>query len=511
VSRDDARSPRSPERALPSEGPPEGALSSEGPPEEAPWNDATAAARAVARGEVGPTELVDAAVARLEKADPTLGAVVHPCLEEARRAVRSPDLPDGPFRGVPFLMKDIGGEEAGRPNQMGMRALRDAGWTEPVDSHFTRRLRAAGLVSLGRTNTPELALLPTTEPEATWPTRNPWSLEHSAGGSSGGAAAAVAAGIVPAAHASDGGGSIRGPASMCGLVGLKPTRGRCSFGPGRGERWSGFSCEFVVCRSVRDAAALLDVVAGPEPGDPYVAPPPAEPFARAAEREPGRLRVGLLPSAPRDLETHPECTAAAERAARLLEGLGHAVDVSCPEALDDPGCVTSYVAVVCANTARSLEAAAAKVGRRLGPDDVEPLTWALAERGFALSATEHLATLEFVHGFGRRVAAWWEEGPYDLLLTPTQAQPPPLLGSVTSTREEPLRGFLRAAPYGVFTLPFNLTGQPAISLPLWWTSEGLPVGAQLVAPAGREDLLLQVAAQLERAEPWSRRRPPFHA
>src|SRR5262245_40545973 len=261
--------------------------------------DATAQAALVRRGELSPRELVEAAVARLERLNPQLNAVIHPALERARAAAASRDLPDGPFRGVPFLMKDLGGAEAGAPCHCGMRFLRDAGWTEREDAYLTRRFRDAGMISLGRTNTPELALLPTTEPEAYGPTRNPWSLAHSAGGSSGGAAAAVAAGIVPVAHASDGGGSIRGPASMCGLVGLKPTRGRNSFGPALGERWSGFSAEFVVTRSVRDAAALLDVTAGPMPGDPYFAPPPARPFATAIAQRPPALSVGFLSGEPR--------------------------------------------------------------------------------------------------------------------------------------------------------------------------------------------------------------------
>ncbi len=472
--------------------------------------DATDQAALVRRGEVSPSELVEAALVRIEKLNPQLRAVIHPAFEEARRAAAAADLPDGPFRGVPFLMKDIGGEEAGRFNHMGMAALKRAAWRETRDSYFTERVRAAGLVSLGRTNTPELALLPTTEPEAYGPTRNPWNLEHSAGGSSGGAAAAVAAGLVPAAHASDGGGSIRGPASKCGLVGLKPTRGRNSFGPGRGERWSGFSAEFVVSRSVRDSAALLDVTSGPMPGDPYAAAPPPRPFAELAREDPGRLRIGVLRRAPRDLEIDPECVTAVDAAARALEGCGHVVEESHPDALDDPESVASYVRVVTANVARALDAASEKVGQPVEESDVEPLTWALAGMGRALGAVDLLAAIEFVHGFGRRIASWWEDG-YDLLLTPTQGRPPAPIGWLTSTREEPMRAFLRSAPYGVFTLPFNLTGQPGVSLPLHWTDQGLPLGIQLVAASGREDRLLQVASQLEQACPWHDRRPAIHA
>jgi amidase len=468
--------------------------------------DATAQAQLVRDGELSPSELVDAAIERLEALDPELNAVIHPALDRARQRAASPELQDGPFRGVPFAMKDVGGDEAGQPLHAGMRFLKDAGWKATEDSYFTRKIQGAGLVSLGRTNTPELALLPTSEPEAYGPTRNPWNLAHSSGGSSGGASAAVAAGIVPAAHASDGGGSIRGPASMCGLVGLKPTRGRNSFGPGAGERWSGFSCEFVVSRTVRDSAALLDVTAGAMPGDPYAAAPAPGSYLGAIARPPGALRIGLMRDAPRDLDASNEAVAAVDATAKLLEGLGHQVEEAHPSALEDPACVANYVRVVTCNVAFALASWGQQVGREVRREDVEPLTWSLAEMGRALSGVDHMQSLGFVHEFGRRVAAWWEGG-FDLLLTPTQAEAPPEIGFISSTPEEPLRAFLRAAPYGVFTLPFNLTGQPAISVPSHWTSKDLPVGSQIVAAAGREDLLLQVAAQLEEAAPWADRWP----
>ena len=478
-------------------------------PDELARLDAVAQAALVASGAVQPHELVEAAIARAERLDPALNAIIHPAYERARTRARGP-LPPGPLCGVPMLMKDIGGAEAGEPYCAGMQFLRDAGFRAPEDSHFTTKVKAGGLVSLGRTNTPELALLPTTEPSAFGATANPWNPQHSAGGSSGGAAAAVAAGIVPVAHASDGGGSIRGPASMTALVGLKPTRARCSFGPALGERWNGFSCEFFVTRSVRDAALLLDVVAGPMPGDPYHAPAPAAPFATAPGRPPGRLRIGVLPTAPRNVETTADAVAAAQRLARRLEALGHDVEEAHPEVLEDPVVVQTYVTIVATNIARALESWGAQVGREVTADAVEPLTWALAEIGRGMTAAQLLAAIESAHLLGRRLAAWWESG-FDLLLTPTQGAAPPELGWITSTPEEPLRAFLRAAPYGVFTLPFNISGQPAVSLPGFWTEAGLPVGAQLVAAFGREDLLLSVAAQLEAAHPWHERRPALHA
>jgi amidase len=472
--------------------------------------DATAQAELVRKGEISPRELVDAAIRRLEHLNPRINAVIHPCLEKARSRAKG-DLPDGPFRGVPFLMKDLGGPEGGEPYCGGMRALKDAGWREKEDGYLTRKLKATGLISLGRTNTPELGLLPVSEPAAFGPARNPWNLEHSPGGSSGGSAAAVAAGIVPIAHASDGGGSIRGPAGMSGLIGLKTSRGRCSFGPAIGERWCGFSIEFAVTRSVRDAATLLDAVHGRMPGDPYSAPPPAQPYAVAIQSPPPRLRIGVMRGGPRGMEVDGEAVAAVDEGARLLAALGHIVEESHPEALDDPASVSAYVDVVAANTARALEAWGSKLGRTLTESDVEILTWAMAQRGRQITAVEHLTTVDFIHSFSRALASWWEGG-FDVLLTPTQGAPPPEIGFISSIPEEPIRAFVRSAPYGMFTFAFNMSGQPAISLPLYWTRTGvtgLPIGTQLVANYGREDLLLQLAAQLEQASPWASKRPPL--
>jgi amidase len=392
-----------------------------------------------------------------------------------------------------------------------MKFLRDLAWVERYDTYLAARFRAAGFALLGRTNVPELGPVPTTEPVAYGPTRNPWDTGRSPGGSSGGSAAAVAAGLVPVAHANDGGGSIRIPSSECGLVGLKPSRGRTSFGPDAGEGWAGLSVEHVVARSVRDSAAVLDAVAGYLPGDPYTAPAPARPFAQEVGVPPGRLRVGLLVKAPAgQVEVHPECAAAARETARLLESLGHRVEESFPPALADADVSHAVVTVITAATARDLAYWSERTGRQIGQGDVEPLTWGLAEMGRQVTARDYLRAIEYLHAHSRQVAAWWAEG-FDLLLTPTLAEPPPRLGEFDPTPDDPMRGFGRGGAFVAFTMPFNITGQPAISLPLHWSADRLPIGVQLGAAYAREDLLIRVAAQLEQARPWSARRPPVHA
>lgn len=479
-------------------------------PDELARLDATAQAELVRRGEVSPRELVDAAIERCQRVNPKLNAVIAPLFEKARAHAGSPALGDGPFRGVPFLLKDLTLQTQGDPYCAGARFLRELGFVSDHDTHLAAKLRDAGFVFLGKTNVPELGPLPTTEPAAFGPTRNPWDLERSPGGSSGGSAAAVAAGLVPAAHANDGGGSIRIPASACGLVGLKPSRGRTSLGPDKGEDWAGAIVEHVVTRSVRDSAAILDAVAGPMPGDPYFAPPPARPFRDELGAPAGRQRVGLLTKAlyP-ELTTHADCVRAAGEAARALEALGHRVEESHPAALEDPELFANAGRITVASVARELASWGERIGRALRPGDVEPYTWTLGEIGRELSAQQYLESVERIHAIARRVAEWWSA--YDLLLTPTLPEPPPRLGSFQSTDANPLFSGRRAVAFCSFTLPFNFTGQPAISLPLHWSEAGLPIGIQLVAAYGREDLLLRLAAQLEEARPWQDRWPPVRA
>ena len=471
--------------------------------------DATAQAELVRAKVVSPLELVDHAIARVETLNPQLNAVISPRFENARAEAVSARLPDGPFRGVPFLLKDLDAHSAGDPYHCGIHALKKAGWQAEGDSHLAAKFRNAGLICLGKTNTPELGLAVTTEPAAYGPSRNPWNPSHSTGGSSGGSAAAVASGMVPAAHASDGGGSIRIPASECGLVGLKPSRGRVSLGPDHGEYWAGLVISCAVTRSVRDTAAMLDAICEPMPGDPYVAPPPARPFRAEVGADPGSLRVGVLRSLVA-FEIHEDCRQAVEVARAALEQLGHRVEESQPAALDDPELTQHFLNVVTSWTAAALNEWGLKLGRTLGQGDVEPSTWAMAELGRTVTAAQYVATLEALSRYTRQMASWWSQG-FDVLMTPTIATPPPLLGELCATADDPLSGLGKMLAIAPFTGPFNITGQPAISLPLHWNRGGLPIGVQLVAAYGREDVLLRLAAQLERALPWSDRRPPIHA
>ena len=478
--------------------------------------DATAQAELVASGEATPLELVDAAIARIEAIDPELNAVVLRRFEHARAEATADDLPSGPFRGVPFLTKDLACPTEGEPQTDGMHAAKDAGWLAIETSHLAMRFRRAGLVNLGRTNSPELGLVPTTEPVAWGPTHNPWDPALTPGGSSGGSAAAVAAGLVPFAHASDGGGSIRIPASACGLVGLKTSRGRISVGPSRGELSGFLSVQFALTRSVRDAAALLDVAAGPEPGDPVVAPAPAASYRDLTARAPGALRVGLMTRAPGDTSPiHPECIAAAEHTAKVLEGLGHHVEVAHPEAYDDPDRAAMFATLWGVDAAVKVATWGNLLERTLVEDDVEPATWVMASAGRDVLATRYLETVSRMQVWARAMADWWVPAPrgagFDLLLTPTLGEPPVPLGTFASRPGEPFAGLLRAGPFTPFTPSFNLTGQPAISLPMHQSADGLPIGVHLVGAYGRDDLLLAVAAQLEAASPWAERTPRIHA
>jgi amidase len=467
--------------------------------------DATAQAELVRGGEITPLELVDAAIARIEQVNPVLNAVVTPLFERAREAARG-DLPAGPFRGVPFLLKDLSAAWAGVRQTSGSAFL--AHFAPPVDSVLVERYRAAGLVFLGKTNCPEFGFLPTTEPALFGPTRNPWDTDRSPGGSSGGSAAAVAAGMVPVAHGNDGGGSIRIPASCCGLVGLKPTRARITHAPLLGDVMGGLVADHALARTVRDSAALLDASAGPAPGDPYAAPAPARPFLAEVGADPGRLRIAWSAANPIAAPVHSDCVRAVEDAALLCAELGHEVEEAAP-ALDADLLYESFLAVWIAGHAWGIEAMARATGRQPEPTSFEPLTWALYEIGRGIRAADYLLAITALQGIAREVAAFFAR--FDLWLSPTLAAPPVPLGSFDHRSTDGLAMFRRASEFVPFTPLFNATGQPACSLPLHWTDAGLPIGVQFVARFGDEATLFRLAAALEEARPWAQRVPPVWA
>jgi amidase len=484
-------------------------------PDEYLRHDALGLAALVHKGEVRAVELVEAAVARIEQVNGKINAVVQKSYERARTAAEGP-LPEGPFTGVPFLLKDLLATEAGVPTSHGSRFFRDA--VVDHDSELVVRQKRAGLLILGKTNASELGILPVTEPLLWGPARNPWALDRTCGGSSGGSAAAVAAGFVPMAHGSDGGGSIRIPASCCGLFGLKPTRGRNPFGPDYGEGWHGMVQEHCISRSVRDSAALLDATAGPDLGAPYAAAPPSRPFAEEAGREPGRLRIAFTARSLLGRDVHPDCVAAVEKAAKLCESLGHIVEEGAPP-IDRAQVTHAYLVLTSAETAAAIDGGARLLGRDPDPSQFEAGTWFFAQAGRAHTAAELAAAVHVMHAQGRSVARWFETR--DVLLTPTLAQPPLPIGALeprpleraalTALRLVPSRRALRLAleqlaerafEFAAFTPLANLTGQPAMSVPLHWSAAGLPIGTQFVGRVGEEGLLLRLAAQLERAQPW---------
>ena len=445
----------------------------------------------VRRREVKPEEILEAAIARVEARNPAVNAVVSRLYDEARAAIRA-GLPVGPFTGVPYLLKDLGTLYAGAITSAGSRLFAD--YRADHDSEITARLKRAGLVIFGKTNTPEFGLSASTEPRLFGATCNPWNLSYSAGGSSGGAAAAVAAGMLPMAHAADGGGSIRIPASCCGLVGLKPTRARNPLGPDLGEGWAGALVVHAVTRTVRDSAALLDATSGPDVGDPYWAPPPAGPFLSEVGREPGRLRIALTTMPWNGQPVDPECAEAARVTARLCEKLGHQVEEARPE-VDEPALGRARRIITGAHIRALFEARAVVLDRELSTDDVEKYTWERAVDARTFAAADYARSIGVVHRAGRVVARFFTD--YDALLSPTMCQPPYPLG-VLSMMNPDGEAYLAALQASMgFTLLFNTTGNPAVSVPLAWSEAGLPLGVQFAAPFGDEATLFRLAAQLE--------------
>ncbi len=466
-------------------------------------HDSVGLAGLIASGQVSASQVLEAAIARMEAVDPAINAVTLNIADQARAEVKAAP-PVGPLGGVPYLIKDLGASVAGTATTSGSRLMRDN--IALADSAMVGAYRAGGLVILGKTNTPEFGLEPVTEPVLFGPTRNPWDLERTPGGSSGGAAAAVAAGVTPAAHASDGGGSIRTPASCCGLFGLKPSRGRVSFAPA-GEGWGGFSVAHAVTRTVRDSAALLDMVCAPQPGDPYWLAAPERPFADEARREPGRLRIAFsTASLATGGAVDPECAQAVQDAARLCEHLGHQVEEAMlPAEFAAIGAAAGTV--IAASVAAALDTEAARRGRAIGEDEIEDITWGMYQRGQAVTGAAYVQALQAAHAFGRLVARMFED--WDVLLLSTLGSPPIRTGALRGDAPG-LQGYAeRLFAFMPNTQAFNITGQPAMSVPLAWTASGLPIGLQFAARMGEEALLLRLAGQLEQARPWAGRRAPL--
>jgi amidase len=483
--------------------------------------DAVALADLVRRREASPEELLEAAIERVEARNPHLNAVVHPMFDRARQ--RAGKLPAGPLRGVPFLVKDLKLQIAGTPtsNSCKLQLRRVATRT----SVLAERYEAAGLQILGKTSTPEFGIMGITEPDVRGPCKNPWNPAHTPGGSSGGSAAAVAARIVPAAHGGDGGGSIRIPASACGLFGLKPTRGRVTMAPFAGEAWGGFVQEHVMTRTVRDSALLLDAVDAPTPGEPYAAPAKVRPWIDEVGADPGKLRIAFTRSPLHSGHTHPDCEAALDDAIQLLADLGHDLTEARPP-FPQKDMVRAYFLTVATGVARFVELAAEEAGKKPDPLDFEPATWLLALIAWKTTAPELLAAQQVMQRAARDVAAFFEA--HDLLLTPTLARPPARVGELAASRAElaqiallsrlPIGALLDVAlekmgsgkmAYTPNTQLFNQTGQPAMSVPLHWNTAGLPIGVQLAARFGDEATLFRVAAQLEAARPWAGKKPPM--
>jgi amidase len=469
------------------------------------WLDAVALRDLVAEGTVSPAELAEAAIARVDAANPALNAVVVPLPDVGRAIAADPSLPRGPFHGVPFLLKDVGACLAGLPLYMGSGLLRALDWRAPADTVLGARFRAAGLVTVGKTALPEFGCQPTTQPIAFGACHNPWDTTRSTSGSSGGAAAAVAAGLVPVAHASDIGGSIRLPAAWCGVVGLKPSRGRTSSLPVTDPNL----VEHVITRTVRDTTAFLDAIGGAEEADVYRLPPPAVPYATSLSDAPTGLRIGYVDSVEATgVTVDADCVAAVAEAARLLESLGHAIEPGGPSRLFDEEFATHHLRSAGWEFQHMLHGLAAAIGRPLTPADVEPYSWALAGVGASLTDAEYSASQTWERAYTAEVSSWWSDD-FDLLLTPAAGEPPALLEALLPPPADPLSILPRFQRIWCFAAPFSVTGQPAITLPIGRTADGLPVGVQLVAALGREDLLLRVAAQLETAAPWSDRHPPL--
>ncbi len=476
-------------------------MTAKGLPSEYDKYDALGLAELIAKKQITPAELLDAVRQRVETTNPKLNALNHLFFDKAEEQIKS-GLGQGPFRGVPFALKDLGQYLKGTITSAGGMVWKDQ--VADYDSTLVTRYKLAGLVIFGKTASPELGLTTSTESVLYGQTRNPWDLERTSGGSSGGASSVVASRILPMAHASDGGGSIRIPASCCGLFGLKPTRGRVPMGPAQFEGWNGLSAHHAVTISVRDSAGLLDVSSGVELGAPYYPPPQQRPFLQEVGADPGKLRIALIADSPAGTPVDPECRLAATEAAKLCESLGHKIEEA-KWPMDAAILRRAFLAIINVSVARALDDAATTLGRAVTDKDVELVTWAMAQEGRKISSVAYSSAIATIHQIGFTMAKFQQV--YDVIINPTLGKPPVPLGLLSLSPKD-MRTFTKEInEFGPFTSVYNVTGQPSMSMPLHWTPDGLPVGVMFSARFGDEATLFRLASQLERAKPWAERRP----
>jgi amidase len=482
--------------------------------------DALGLAELIRARTISPVELLEATIRRIEKTNPRLNTVICRLYDQARKeAERCASRAYGPagapaprVAGVPFLLKDLVPDMEGAPFSEGSRFVH--GHVSPLDCELVRRLKASGLIIVGKTNTPEFGVLTTTEPLLHGPTHNPWDPRLTPGGSSGGSAAAVSAGIVPMAHGNDGGGSLRIPASCCGVFGLKPTRARNTLAPLFGDMAGGIIHEHALTRTVRDSAALLDATAGPAPGDPYQAPKPERPFLEEVGRSPGKLKIGFLSRVPpgwnEHTDLHPDCADAVKDAARLCEDLGHVVEEVPAAALAWPDLPKVFIVIFASFVGHVVAYWERTLGRKVDQELLEPVTWDLYLESRKITAPEYLVAKEELQRFARMMAGWYDRGRFDVLLSPTMQVPPTRLGAFDPSPEDPGRSIRTALSFVAFTRTQNITGEPAMSVPLFWNHDTVPIGVQFAGRFGDEATLFRLAAQLEQARPWAGRLPPLH-
>ncbi|MHA2288940.1 MAG: amidase [Promethearchaeota archaeon] len=483
--------------------------------------DALGLAEMIRDGETTSSELVEITIERIERINPKINAIIHKMYDEARdqaqkwdKDISSSKRADAIFGGVPFLLKDLMAEYSSTPLSSGSAAVH--GYISPIDTELVKRHKTAGLITVGKTNTPEFGFLPTTEPKLFGPTLNPWNPDIIPGGSSGGSAVAVATGVVPLAHGNDAGGSIRMPASCCGIFGLKPTRARNPLGPNIGDYASGTAVEHALSRTVRDSAALLDATSGPDIGAPYHAPPKKRPYIEEVEEDVGRLKIGFLTSIPRgwsfESKIHPECEKAVRDAAQLCESLGHNIEEINAEELSYENLFMHFGVMSCSGAGQSISNWEKVLNKKITQEDLEPISWLFVQNAATRSGADYLIAVAHIHSFSRKIAQWFHKGGYDLLLNTTLTTPPIKTGSFKATKlAKAGKDILLISKLVAFTYVYNASGQPAMSVPLYWTADNVPIGIQFAAPFGDEATLFRLAAQLERDRPWIDRKPPIYS